>query len=202
MRVEVNQEDINRLKSDLRHIKNGMPLVVMRSINRVLTGVRTDFVNSVRREYNVKAAAARGNITIHKASKNNISGAVESTGRPIPLVNFAPRPSNVQPRRKKAITVEVIRGERKPLENAFIALMPKKSADQKKQHKGIFRRHKPPGKDRVGRLPIGELWGPRLEDYYSRSDVQAELQSGAERRLSVEIDRQADYLFRQRMGML
>lgn len=193
-RIKIDQGDVDRIKRDLRHIADGMPLALVRSINRALTGVRTDFVNSVRREYNVKARAARKNIRLRKASKRSISGEVESTGKPIPLVNFAPRPSNVQPRRKAPITVEVIRGERKPVESAFVAVMDS-------GHKGIFRRHKRGG-ERVDRLPIGELWGPRLEDYYARPDVQAELQRGAERRLSVEIERQADYLFRQRMGML
>lgn len=194
MQIKVNRTDIDRLKSDLRHIENGMPMVLVRSINRVLTGVRTDFVSSVRRVYAVKAKAARDNTRIYRASQAKMGGEVVSTGKPIPLVNFQPRPSNVQPRRKAPITVEVIRGERKPVEHAFVAVM-------KSGHKGVFRRAKEGGV-RVNRLPIHELDGPRLEDYYARPDVQRELQEGADRRLTVEIDRQADYLFRQRMGML
>ncbi|MFW5931438.1 MAG: phage tail protein, partial [Desulfosalsimonas sp.] len=69
MQIKIDRSDVERLKNDLRHINDGMPLVVMRSINRVLTGVRTDFVTSVRREYNVKARAARKNIRLRKASK-------------------------------------------------------------------------------------------------------------------------------------
>lgn len=192
--IRLDPEDKQRVQRDLRHVKDGMPLVVMRSINRVLSGVRTDFVTSVRREYAVKARAARNNIRIYRASRGNIRGEVRSTGKPVPLVNFMPRPSNVQPRRKAPITVEVIRGERKPVEHAFVAVMAS-------GHKGVFRRHKRGG-ERVDRLPIGELWGPRLEDYYARPEVQLELQRGADRRLSVEIERQTDYLFKQRMGLL
>ena len=192
--IRIDPADAERVRRDLRHVRDGMPLVVMRSINRVLSGVRTDFVSSVRREYNVKARAARGNIRIRRASRDNLSGEVRSTGKPIPLVEFDVRPSNVQPRRRVPITVEVIRGERKPVEHAFVAVMAS-------GHKGVFRRHKRGG-ERVGRLPIGELWGPRLEDYYARPEVQLDLQRGADRRLSIEIERQTDYLFRQRMGLL
>ncbi len=194
VRIQLDQQDLEKLKSDLRHIRDGAPIVLMRSINRVVTGVRTDFVTEVRSGYNVKAKAARDNIDIHKASKSDLSGKVISTGKPIKLVNFAPRPSNVQPRRKAPITVEVIRGERKPVQHGFVAVM-------SSGHKGVFRREKEGGV-RVDRLPIEELEGPRLEDYYARPEVIARIQTKADKRLMTEIDRQSDYLFRQRMGML
>lgn len=194
MRVKIDQTAVERVKKDLRHIANGMPTVLVRSINRALTGVRTDFVTGVRREYNVKAKAARDNIAIRKANSRNMTGEVESRGKPIKLVNFSPRPTTPQPRRKAPITVEVIRGERKPVQHGFVAVM-------KSGHKGVFRRMKIEG-ERVDRLPIEELTGPRLEDYYARPEVQQELQAGAEKRLMVEIERQTDYLFDQRMGLI
>lgn len=194
MRVKLDPIAVERIKKDLRHINDGLPLALLRSINRVLPGIRTDFTTEVRKEYNVKAKAARKNINIYKARKTDLTGAVESTGKPIPLVNFSPRPTTPQPRRKAPITVEVIRGERKPVDHAFVAVMPS-------GHKGVFRRAKSGGV-RVGRLPIEELTGPRLEDFYARPDVQKKLQSGADKRLMVEIDRQADYLFKQRMGAI
>jgi hypothetical protein len=172
-----------------------MPISVMRAINRALPGVRTDMVSIARREYNVKARAARRNIRVYKASKDTMSGAVVSTGRPIPLINFDVRPSRPQPKRRKPITVEVIRGQREEVGGgAFVAVMPS-------GHKGVFWRAKKGGK-KVGRLPIHELSGPRIEDLYARRNVMVEIERKADERMAKELGHQADYLFRQRMGML
>lgn len=193
VRIELDRMDVERLKADLRHIKDGMPISVMRAINRTLPGVRTDMVTIARREYNVKAKAARGNISIRKASKAQLSGNVTSTGKPIKLINFGVRPTTPQPKRKKPITVEVIRNKREPVGGgAFVAVM-------NSGHKGVFWRAKKGGV-KVGRLPIHELTGPRIEDLYARPEITAQIQRQADERMTKELEHQADYLFKQRMG--
>ena len=133
VRIELDKLDVERLKADLRHVKDGMPISVMRSINRTLPGVRTDMVAIARREYTVKAKAARKNIDIRKALKTRLSGGVTSTGKPIPLINFDVRPNRPSPKRKTPYMVEVIRGQKKPLKHGFVAKMDS-------GHKGVFER--------------------------------------------------------------
>src|SRR6056297_2022745 len=192
IRIELDKLDVERLKADLRHIKDGMPISVMRSINRTLPGIRTDMVAIARREYTVKAKAARKNIDIRKASKSRLSGGVTSVGKPIPLINFDVRPNRPSPKRKIPYTVEVIRGQRKEIGGGgFVAVM-------NSGHKGVFWRAKK-GEKKVGRLPIHELSGPRIEDLYARPEITAEIERKADERMTKELKHQADYLFRQRM---
>jgi hypothetical protein len=195
MQVQFDAADVERIRSDLRHIRDGMPISVMRAINRTVDGVKTNMVTIARREYNVNAAAVRANISVKKATKQDISGYTISRGRPIPLINFSPRPSTPQPRRKAPITVEVIRDQRKPLGGGgFVAVMPS-------GHKGVFWRAKVGGK-KVNRLPIHELDSSRVEDLYARPTIQIEIQTDADNRMKKELIHQADYLFKQRMGLL
>lgn len=194
--IQVDQTDIELLKGDLRHINNGMPTAVMRSINRAADGVKTDMVAIATRVYTVKATAARKNINVTKATSGNLNAGALSKGKPIPLVDFNIKPSTVQPNRKLPITAEVIKGQPKPILHAFVAVMPT-------GHKGVFWRKKiGGGPQRVGRLPIEELSGPRIEDLYARAEFQAEIQAGADNRLTNELDRQADFIFQQRNGLL
>lgn len=193
--IKVDQADLNLIKDDLRHINNGMPIAVVRSINRAVDGVRTDMVAIARKTYTVKATAARKNITVKKAAGTNMNAWTESKGEPIGLINFKVSPSTVQPKRTAPITVEIITGQPKKLLHAFVAVMPS-------GHKGVFWRKPLASGKRAKRLPIHELSGPRIEDLYARSENQAALQKGADDRLTAELARQADYLFNQRNGLL
>jgi len=189
LNIQVDQHDINLIKDDLRHINNGMPTAVIRSINRAVDGVKTDMVAVARKTYTVKATAARKNITVQKASSGKMVAWTQSKGKPINLIDYKVSPSTVQPKRKTPITVEVIKGSRKSLKHGFVAVMPS-------SHKGAFKRA---GKSR---LPIHELSGPRIEDLYARPENQKVLQDGADTRLTAELGRQADYIFKQRNGLL
>ncbi len=208
--IRPNQADIELIKADLRHINNGMPTAVVRSINRAVDGVKTDMVAIARSTYTAKATAARKNITVAKASTGRIVAYTQSKGEPIGLINFTVRPSTVNPKRKASITVEVIKGKPKPLAHGFVAVMPS-------GHKAVFKRPKgkwsQPGgsgtpwtktgnSGRAGRLPMHELSGPRTEDLYAKPENQKKLQDGADKRLTAELKRQADYLFKQRNGLL
>ena len=212
LNIQVDQHDINLIKDDLRHINNGMPTAVIRSINRAVDGVKTDMVAVARKTYTVKATAARKNITVQKASGGKMTAWTQSVGKPINLIDFKVSPSTVQPKRKTPITVEVIKGQRKTLSGGFVSVM-------KSSHKGVFVRpsHVTPNNKglkplsqyemtksgkRVRRLGIYELSGPRIEDLYARPENQKVLQDGADNRLTAELARQADYIFKQRNGLL
>jgi len=199
--IKIDQSDIDRIKNDLRNISNGMPLAVVRSINRVVDGVRTDMVEIARTVYTVKATAARKNITVRKANTGDMTAWTESKGKPIPLIDFKVSPSSVQPKRKSLIQAEVIKGEKKPVHGqfghgGFVAVMPKNSKTQPAGHKGVFERKA------STRLHITELYGPRIEDLYARPENQEKLQTGADKRLMNELERQTDYIFKQRNGLL
>ncbi len=193
MQIKIDQTDVERIKRDLRHVNDGLPISVMRALNRTVTGIRTDMVEIARREYTVKAKAARANISLIKARKGSLSAVVESRGKPIPMIDFAIYPSKPQPRRKVPIKAEIIRGKRESVGGgAFVAVMPS-------GHKGVFWRAKEGGK-KVSRLPIHELPGPRIEDLYARPAITAEIERKADKRMAKELDHQADNLFRQRLG--
>jgi hypothetical protein len=132
VQIRVDPATLKDVKDMLRYIENGVPTVMMRSINRAADGVKTDMVAVARRVYTVKATAARKNITVQKASTSKLSAFAMSKGKPIPMIDFKVYPSTVQPKRKAPYQVEIIQGQRKPVQSGFVAVMPS-------NHKGVFK---------------------------------------------------------------
>jgi len=178
--------------------------MMSRSINKTLTGVRTDGTNLAAAELNLKKKQIRDAMRLIKASPKTLQALFKRSGRPIPLIQFI----GTRALKRGGISVKVKKsGRRVKLEHAFLATMAS-------GHVGVFARRygKKYQKDgrpwqpnasyarlpRKYRLPIEELTGPRVEDILGRPDVMAELLRLAGIRLDKNIEHE---IFRALKGI-
>jgi len=191
--VNVSKTDLAEVERTMTGIKNGYPKVVSRSLNRTLTGVRTDAVKEIGKVITPRAKTIRSTFTIKKASFRNLTAAVKSTGGPLPLIEYKARAT------KKGVTVQVKKKSSRSLwPGAFIATMPS-------GHKGIFSRKKPPYRTnrspklpwkrfpRKFRLEIHEQFGPRVPDIMENAEVINPILQKAWDRLLRELNHQIDF---------
>jgi len=119
-----------------------------RSINRATITGRKEASQDIRRTYRIKARRLNARMKVRRASTYRPTGAISTTGAPIPLSEFRPTQG------KAGVRVN-IKGTRKLIPHAFIATMPKSG------YKGVFMRgrYKSTGFEYKpgGRLPITRL---------------------------------------------
>ena len=193
--VKVDENDLAEVKRTLIGIKNGYPKVVTRSLNNTLKGVRTDAVREIQKVITPKAKVIRKTFKFKKANYQSLDAAVISVGGPLPLFEYAVKQT------KKGVTVRVKkgRGKRSFFPGAFVATMPS-------GHKGVFSRAKPPYRTnrsnkipwkrfakRQYRLPIEQLYGPRVPDILENATVMEPILKKAWDRLEKELERQVGH---------
>lgn len=173
MDIRVNQGMLNDVLSAVGNIQNGYKKVLVTSINKTLTTVKTQATARIGNELNLKAARIKEDITVQKASYSKVAGALVLSGEPVGLAQFGA--SQV----KKGVTVKVLKSSgRSLLKHAMLA---KGRGVTTKKH--VFWRQydgprKPvmPGRDygvmpKEYRLPLARLTGPRIEDIFSADSV-------------------------------
>lgn len=195
--VEVNRSDLAEVERTLTGVKNGYSKVVSRSLNRTITGVRTDSVKEIQNVITPKATVIRKTFKMVKATKVSLIAAVKSSGGPLPLIHYKARQT------KRGVTVQVKKKSSRALfPGAFIATMPKS------KHVGVFQREYkdkrlPAKKARTGlaygalpkkyRLPIKQLYGPRVPDIMENTDVMKPILKKAGDRLQKELNSQLNF---------
>lgn len=197
--VTIDPGDLRKAKALLSGIKGGVPRVIARALNKTLTGVRKDAVKEIQKTITPKAKVIRKTFKISKATVFRPTGVILSTGKPLGLIHFKARQT------KKGVTLQIKKKEpRKFLKHAFIATMPS-------GHKGVFwREYKGTrGATRKGmayaaiprkyRLPIKELYGPRVPDILSNEPVMKPILDKAKRRLRKNFSHELNFLF-SRLG--
>jgi hypothetical protein len=167
--IQINQDDMKAVRVMLDGIEKSIALVTMRSVNKTLTGVKTDASSAIREKLNVKKSAVDETFKITKATTLNLTAKFQSTGKPLALTDFigtrqVQKGVSVQVRKDKSRTI---------LQRGFIATM-------KSGHEGVFWRewqwhNKPSAKlnqfipyarlPKIYRLPIREGSAPRVPDY-------------------------------------
>ncbi len=208
MRIEVNQAQIDETKALLGDVKDGAATVLARSMNRANKGIATDSAKEIAKELNLKQATIKKNYALNNATVAKLSANFRSTGRPIPLIEYGACQV------KNGVSVQVKKSKgRKVIPMAFIAKM-------KSGHLGVFTRKKeylgtgrPTGTPKSGylytqpgtwsrryRLPVEEMYGPRVEDVFSNDDVMGKVIAGAEDRLQKTMEQQTEYLLKQNLG--
>lgn len=196
--ININKADLAEVEKLMRGVKNGYPTVVSSGINKTLTGVRTDSVKEIQKDITPKAKIIRKTFKIHKASKVKLKAAITCTGGFLPLYHYKAKQT------KKGVSVKVSkRGKRTLWRGAFIATM-------KSGHTGVFTREKPPYKTNkspklpwkrfgffaghsYGRLPIREIFGPRIPGIMGKDEVMQPILIKAGDRLQKEIDTRLNY---------
>ncbi len=210
--IKMLDEDKYKVLWTLAQIKGVTPLVLMRSMNNTMQGVRTDVSSEIRAIITTGKSDVDKSIGITKANKETLSGAVVISGRLLPLLDFGARQT------QKGVSVQIRKDHKRAvLSGAFIATM-------KSGHKGVFWREYHKKGQRLGkteqrisrsgyifntktgryfparalpreyRLPIHELFGPRVPDYLGdEGPVMDTVLAKAEDRLDKNIEHELNY---------
>jgi hypothetical protein len=149
---------------------------IPRALNKTATTARANAAREIRSAgYNIKVSGIKRQLSIRRASADELVAIVRATGRPIPLINYGARQT------KTGVSVKVLRG-RTVIKGAFIATMPS-------GHRGVFvrvdsaagrrARLKGFGKVKHGQarngkhgLPIQQLFGPSVPSAFGSEVVQ------------------------------
>jgi len=196
--ITVNQSDIQNIKNMLSGIKNAVPRVTQRAVNRTLTGVRTDTTNEVAKTIALKKKVIRDSITVTKLGRNGGTAYVRCRGKRLPLMAFGAR----ELKSGKGVTVKVLKNSpRSLIKHAFIAKM-------KTGHEGVFWRKNVHGWKRSNvrrpknqyarmpkkfRLPMEELFSFAIPDVMGHGPTMAEIMRLAGIRLKKEVDQALNY---------
>lgn len=184
MEIKLSDFDTAELMIAMYGIKDGAKRALYRGFSKGNAAVKSAMVETARAEYNVKLAEARSHIKT-RLSWTPLESSAWSTGQPISLTGFTgTRKTN------KGLSVDLKKSTgRKIIPHAFLASM-------KSGHKGGYLRQIKNGK-RVGRLPIEERFGPRLENLYAKESVNAVLRQKGWIAVKDEVARQIDVILGQ-----
>ncbi|SEM75168.1 Prophage minor tail protein Z (GPZ) [Syntrophus gentianae] len=194
IRISIDPIDQARVRNILSGMKNMGERVLSRSLNKTITGVKTDASTEIRQELNAKKAAVDETFTLNKATIKKLSASIVSTGKPLALIDFVgTRQTN------KGVSVLVKKtGARKIIPGAFIATM-------KEGHKGVFWRNwhgvkrtkstkiKYGALPKKYRLPMSERFGPRVPDILGNDSVMGTVLKKASDRLHTNIESELNY---------
>jgi len=202
MQITISKRDLLSVEVALMGIQNGAVKALNRAINKSLTGVRTDKTNEAAKVLNMKKTDIRNAIKIGRATWSKLTGVVSRTGRPVPLAKFKQTRQT-----KKGVSVLVkTGGQRTILKHAFIATM-------RSGHVGVYWREdrefvatgapaKLPARAYGAlpegyRLPIKELYGPRVEDILAEAGVMARIIELANERMKKNLEYETNYMLTQ-----
>jgi len=226
--VTVNQADVAKVKALLGDLKDKYKNVMATSINKTLTTAKTQAAARINNELNLKSSRIKDDFRINKASHNNLSGALISSGKPVGLIQFGARQT------AKGVTVKVKRSSsRSLLRHAFIAKGKGDSISKKDEtvKKHVFWRggnrkalpapkrfpmgriapkapwNRMPEKDNkyraVGpghRLRIERKTGPRIEDIFAKPKVLNPIAIQAQHVYLLNIEKKIDEIIRRHNG--
>ncbi len=211
-KIKINENDLRKVHLMLSDFKGASERVFVRSLNKTLTGVKTDSSTAIRAVITAKKAAVDETFKISKAATGKMTAIIASTGKPLALIDYSARQTN------KGVSVQVRKDRsRKVVPGAFMATM-------KSGHKGVFWRKYHEGAkvkmnkteaaiNRSGyvwseklkryiaiaqlpkayRLPMEERFGPRIPDIMGNDPVMQKILVQAGQRLKDNLDHETDY---------
>lgn len=190
--IKFNERDVANVKAMLRGLDAVVPKVLSRSINDTLAGVKTDASAEIRAVVTASKSAVDSTFKTVKATVTELSGLVSSSGPPMPLIEFAARQV------KAGVSIQVKKtNPRTVLKGAFIQTM-------KSGHKGVFWREYHGAKGPVKkiaygrlpkkyRLPMKQLFGPRIPDILGDDPVMNAVLTKADDRMHKNLDKELNY---------
>ncbi len=194
IQIKLNPTDVANVKKMLWAVEEKVPVVLSRSINKTLDGVKTDASTEIRAVITAKKSMVDKTFKTMKSTPKFLSARFESRGRPLPLIEYSARQT------AKGVSVQVKRQEaRKVIAGTFIATM-------KSGHKGVFWREwhaaeRKPKDKRMAysklpkryRLPIEQRFGPRVPDILENMPVMNAVLSKADDRLHKNIEHELSF---------
>jgi len=181
--------DIEGLQQLLKDLGIESPKIIYRSINKALTGVRTDAVDAIYKKLNLTKTRIRKDFDKPvKAYASKLRGSIAARGKPVGLMSFGAKQL-----KNGTISVKVLRsGSKKKLKHSFIATA--KGAENVWWRKTIYKRPIKPGVNyaklpKKYRLPIELRSGPRIEDIFADRVVYEDVEKKGWDRLWAEYSR-------------
>ena len=210
--IKISETDRAKVNNLLSQVKRGPNRVYARSLNKTTTGVKTDASAKIREELNATKKAVDSTFSIQKASESNMTAAISSKGKPLPLSEFIGTRQT-----KTGVSVLVKKGRtRETIPGAFIATT-------KGGHKGVFWRvwHEKSRRrgsmekaiNRQGyawsrksqrwipmaalpkkyRLPITQRYSSSIPDVFGNESVMKDVLQKAEDRLHKNLEHELNY---------
>ena len=147
--LKYSKKAFTAMKKDVHSHSAKLKRAGSRALNKTAVSGRKITVDEVRKEINIKAGAARKQVSLRRSRPSTLKSVLLVKHKPIPLAAYA----GVR-QTKKGVSVQMMKSKpRKLFKGAFIATMPS-------GHRGVYRRK---GK---GRLPIQELYGPNVQSVF------------------------------------
>jgi hypothetical protein len=167
--------------------------VIQQSVNRTLTGVRTDATNEVANVITPTKTAIRKTMTVKKMTQADGTAYVRCMGAPLNLIEFRARQT------QKGVTVQVLKtSPRTLLKHAFIATM--KSGKKLviwRQYEGPRRpwdKHVPYGKlPKKYRLPVEGLTSLAIPDVMGHEPTMNKILDLGDNRLQKNLKDRLNY---------
>ena len=143
--IKLDASAMLKLSKALDGIKNGVPRVLVPSINRALNHGRTVIKSEIRKDYTIKAKDIP--TIMHYATPTHLGGSITIRSGMLDLMKFRVRPRTA-PKRPRMVHAEVRVGRGGNLPHAFVARMPN-------AYVGVFTRVGPKRLPIKRRLAIG-----------------------------------------------
>lgn len=200
--ITIDEADLKRMRDLLTGIKGGSEKALIRALNKTVPGIATDAARSASARVNLTQKVIKKNFTQWLARSKDLFAGWKSSGRPIPIINYGARQVST------GVTIKVLKDSpRETLKHAFIAEM-------SSGHRGVFWRTSrdfqapkrfPVGKKttaaarlpRKYKLPINQIFGPKVEDTLGALAVFTDLTEKAQTRLHTNMEHETDYLLEQ-----
>lgn len=216
--IKINEDDLRKVKQTFAEMEKIGVRVMVRALNKTLSGVKTDSSAAIREVVTAKKAAVDETFKISRATDANLSARIASTGKPVALVNFSTRET------QKGVSVQVRKDRpRKVIPDTFKAKM-------KSGHEGVFWREwhgqktaKTKHSQSIAmagyiwserqncyipaawlkkeyRFEIKERFGPRVPDIMGNEPVMKDILAKAGDRLHNNLQHETDYEFDKLKG--
>ncbi len=191
--IKVNRADIDDVKRVFAAMPEIADKVIVRSINLTLAGVKTDASSQIRTIITASKSRVDEHMSTIKADAMKMTGQVNTVGGPLGFIDFKTSQT------KAGTNVQIYKSRAKVMwTSAFIATM-------KSGHKAVLKRaykgvatgkyvkkawSKMPKKFR---LPIHELFGPRIPSILEHENVMPVVLSKAGDRVITNLDHETNF---------
>lgn len=201
IQLTLDKSKLDQAKLMYAELAGVWPKVISRGINKTLTTVRAAAVDEIYKDLNLTKTIIRESFTIKSATYSNGSGFLSSKSKPIPLIKF----TGTRALARGGVSVKVKRGD--PTTKLIHAFIAQKKAAKTGDELGpaVFERSggnfgKPfnllknyAALPKQYRLPIDQLYGPRITDIYASGPVISAVQTKAGDVYTSNVENELDY---------
>jgi hypothetical protein len=170
MPVTVDRNQLVAAQLMLTGVKNGLPKVQARAVNKALAKALTASSKEIGATVNLKAARIKKDFTQVKANYADPGGKIVCKGGPVGLINYGARQV------RNGVSVQVLKSKpRTILKHAYIATYRGTQHVFWRSYEGPRAPFNP--KTKYGKLPVEfrkpveRLTGPRIPDIFDRDEV-------------------------------